>query len=141
MTTSPPILSGKTPVRIPLAMSSVGSQGSPVTTATDGIRFLHAFMNAELFSRASLDAMLTNWNRIFLPLRYGTGVMKFCLSPLMSLPGAPREFLGHSGSSGAVLFWAPAADLYICGTLNQMAKPSMPFRLLPRLAALASVPG
>ena len=71
-----------------------------VSTATDGIAFLEAFMTGRLFPSAYLDEMQQRWNRIFRPLEYGVGVMRFALpryfSPLRPAP----PMVGHSGASG-----------------------------------------
>jgi CubicO group peptidase (beta-lactamase class C family) len=77
---SPPAviyLKGK-PANVPLYLASNTSDGGIVSTASDGIRFLRGFFEGELFHRSSL-ARMTRWNRMFFPLRYGSGLMDFRL--------------------------------------------------------------
>ncbi len=129
-----PILWGTEPVRIPLAITSVNAHGGLVSTAQDGIVFLQAFLGGRLFDAAYLDEMRAEWNRIFFPLRYGMGLMRYSM---FAVGGGPKEYIGHSGSTGTVLFYAPDADLYISGSINQLKKRALVYQLMSRLGALA----
>jgi len=132
------MLIGNKPANIPLAMASFWADGGLVSTAADGIIFLQAFMGAELFAAKNLPDLQREWRRIFYPLQYGTGLMKFDLprfySPLRPIPA----MVGHSGASGTVLFYAPAPDLYVSGTVNQIRKRSLSYRLMTRIVAGAT---
>ncbi|WP_141880434.1 serine hydrolase domain-containing protein [Homoserinimonas aerilata] len=131
------IHNGPDAVRIPLTMASVRAQGSLVSTADDGIVFLRAFLGGELFDRGQLDEMTGEWRRIAFPLSYGLGLMRFSMPRLLSPGAAPREFFGHGGSTGSVLFHAPESGLFISGTVNQLKNKTLAYRLMARLAALA----
>ncbi|KAB2352346.1 serine hydrolase domain-containing protein [Actinomadura rudentiformis] len=127
------LLNGRAPLRIPNAIASVGPDGGLVSTAADGLRFLRAFIGGELFPATYLDQMTSTWNRIFSPVEYGVGIMRFAL-PRRYSPLAPAPpLIGHSGASGSVLFHAPDHDLYISGTVNQFRHRSLPYRLMLRL--------
>lgn len=123
----------QTPFAVPRAMGSFGPDGGLVSTAFDGLRFLRAFVAGELFPRAYLSEMTAEWNKIFRPLEYGLGIMRFALpryfSPLTPIP----EMVGHSGASGAVLFHVPEMNLYVSGTVNQVGKRSLSYQLMVRL--------
>ena len=41
--------------------------------------------------------------------------------------------IGHTGSNGAWLFHCPAADLYLCGTVDDLSAGAVPYRFVPRL--------
>ena len=41
--------------------------------------------------------------------------------------------VGHSGASGAVLYYVPELDLYVSGTVNQIKRRSLSHNLLARL--------
>ena len=41
--------------------------------------------------------------------------------------------VGHSGASGAVLYYVPELDLYVSGTVNQIKRRSLSHKLLARL--------
>jgi D-alanyl-D-alanine carboxypeptidase len=132
-----PMLYGHDPVQIPLAMSSVGPHGGLVSTAQDGVTFLRAFIGGELFDPRCLVEMQRDWNRIFFPLRYGVGLMRYSMPRILSPGPGPRDYIGHSGSSGTVLFYAPAADLYVSGNISQIKNRALVYQLVSRLGAIA----
>lgn len=127
------MLYGKQRVAIPRAMASVRADGGMVSTASDGLAFLEAFMAGRLFPRAYLDEMQSQWRAIFAPLQYGMGLMRFALPRYYTLFRTVPPMIGHSGASGAVLFYVPALDLYVSGTVNQIKKRSLSYNLLTRL--------
>jgi len=128
-----PMLYGRDPVRIPLAMMSVRADGGIVSTADDGLTFLEAFMTGRLFPANDLEEMQRTWRRIFFPLEYGVGIMRFALPSWMTGFRRVPPMIGHSGASGAVLFHVPDLDLYVSGTVNQIRKRSLSFELTTRL--------
>lgn len=127
------MLYDKKQVAIPKAMASVRADGGMVSTARDGLVFFDAFMTGRLFPRAYLDEMQRQWNAIFPPLQYGMGLMRFALPRYYTLFKVVPPMIGHSGASGAVLFYIPALDLYVSGTVNQIKKRSLSYNLLARL--------
>ena len=62
------------PLPIPMAMSSFGPDGGIVSTADESMIFLKAFFDETLFPKEYLDEM-KEWNKIFFPLQYGTGIL------------------------------------------------------------------
>jgi D-alanyl-D-alanine carboxypeptidase len=127
------MLYDKQRVAIPKAMASVRADGGMVSTASDGLTFLEAFMTGRLFPRAYLDEMQSQWRAIFAPLQYGMGLMRFALPRYYTLFKEVPPMIGHSGASGAVLYFIPALDLYVSGTVNQIKKRSLSYNLLTRL--------
>ncbi len=127
------MLYDKKRVAIPKAMASVRADGGIVSTASDGLTFLEAFMSGRLFPSAYLDEMQAQWNAIFTPLQYGMGLMRFALPRYYTLFKTVPPMIGHSGASGTVLFYVPALDLYVSGTVNQVKKRSLSYNLLTRL--------
>ncbi len=129
----PPEITGRQgALQIPQAMASFGPDGGVVSTAQEQVVFLRAFFTGTLFPAEYLDEM-SAWNRIFFPLQYGVGVMRFRLPRLMSPFSAPPDLRGHSGLSGSFAFYEPERDLYIAGTVNSVANPSAPYRFMLRL--------
>lgn len=128
------MLFGRERVRIPRAMASTGPDGGIVSTAADGITFLKAFMTGALFPREYLGEMQRTWNRVFFPLEYGVGIMRFALPRIFSPFHPTPPMIGHSGASGAVLYYAPKLDLYLSGTVNQAANRALSYQLMSRLA-------
>ena len=131
-------LHGTEPFRIPRAMASFGADGGAVSTALEARRFVEAFFGGELFPAVDLDRLTATWRRIFAPLRYGIGVMRYAapkpLAPIMRFP----PMIGHSGASGVVVFRAERGDLHLAGTVNQEQKRSLVYRLMSELAVIAS---
>jgi len=123
-------------VDIPLAMSSFAPDGGVVSTVAESLRFSRAFFGGELLTPDELALMMSRWNCLFFPLRYGYGLMRFQVPRWMSPFKAPPELVGHSGSTGSFAFHNPKRDLYVAGTLNQMDKPNRPFRLMTQVIAL-----
>ncbi|MEI8102851.1 MAG: serine hydrolase domain-containing protein [Chlorobium sp.] len=128
-----PMYFGKRAISIPRAMASVRADGGIVSTASDGIIFLQAFMTGKLFPASFLQEMQRTWNPIFPPLEYGVGLMRFLLPRYYTLFMEVPPMIGHSGASGALLFYVPTCDLYISGTVNQIKKRSLSYNLMVRL--------
>lgn len=120
------------PLHIPLAMTSFGPDGGIVSTAKETMIFLKAFFNGKLFPKEYLDE-LKIWNKIFFPLEYGIGLARFKLPRILSPFKPTPELIGHSGLSGAFAYYCPEKDLYITGTVNQIAKPSLSYKLMIKL--------
>ncbi len=114
---------------IPRAMASFGPDGGIVSTAGDSLRFLRAFFEGELFPIDRVPA-LCRFVPIFFPLEYGAGIARFRARWFMKPFGARPSFLGHSGLSGAFAFYCPNKELYLAGTVNQIRRPDLTFRLL-----------
>jgi len=131
--TTPVSLYYKThPLHIPLAMTSFGPDGGIVSTAKETMIFLRAFFNGQFFPREYLRELFI-WNKIFFPLEYGLGVARFKLPRIFSPFKPIPELIGHSGLSGAFAYYCPEKDLYLTGTVNQIAKPGLSYRLMIKL--------
>ncbi len=128
---------GPTRLRIPRAMASVRADGGMVSTLQDGLEFLDAFFGARLCAPSTLAELQRDWHRIFYPLEYGNGIMRFRMSPLMTGFRRVPAFIGHSGASGTVMFRAPELGLTVVGTVNQVTSRSMPYQLMVRTAIAA----
>lgn len=121
---------------IPLVLASERGAGGIVSTAADQVRFLQAFHAGELFNPANL-ARMQQWNRIFFPLEYGLGLMRYRLPRFLTPFGALPELIGHSGVTGSFSFSNPEAGLHIAGTFNQLDKPSRPYGFMSKVAKTA----
>lgn len=127
-----PIYNGSLRLDVPLALSSMAPDGGGVWTLADGLRFLRAFFAGALFDKSDL-ATMTTWNDLFFPVQYGYGLMRYKLPRWMNLFRETPEFIGHSGSSGAMAFYAPKEDIYLVGSFNQLDAPQRPFQFMPRV--------
>jgi D-alanyl-D-alanine carboxypeptidase len=132
------VLHGRTPLLRPKSIASFPYEGAMVSTQADQVRFLRAFMAGEMFPAPYLLEMQARWNPIFsrlLPIDYGVGLMRY-RTPRWQSPVTPvPDLIGHAGAFGTVLFHAPERDLYVSGTVNQMAPRSLPYPLMLRLVS------
>ena len=111
---------------VPLILSSMGPDGGIVADTDDLMTFLRAFMEGRLFQPENLPA-LRQWRRLYFPLHYGGGLMRFRLPGWMTLWRPSPELIGHSGASGSFAYHAPETDVFIVGTFNQTDAPRRPF--------------
>ncbi len=131
------IRNGTDDLHLPLLLASVDGQGGVVSTLRDGVTFLRAFFDGRLFDAELLNEILTDWHRIFRPLEYGTGVMRFRLPP--ALTGFRSfSFEGHSGASGVVWYRDARSGVIVVGTVNQLKQRQLPYQLMIRTAAVAA---
>jgi len=128
-----PMYHGDLRLQIPQAMASFGADGGMVSTTADCLRFLKAFFNGEIFSPGWIETA-RDWRRIFFPLQYGIGMMRFQLPRVFTLFRRVPEMIGHSGASGTVLFFSPELDLYVCAAVNQTKYRDLPYRILVEVA-------
>lgn len=120
------------PLDIPLAMSSFGPDGGMVSTSDELLQFLYHFFNGTFFEKSTLKELQV-WNRIFFPMKSGVGIHQFKLPRFFDPLGIMPELIGHSGLSGALAYYSPQHDLYIAGTVNQVAYPDTSFKLMTKL--------
>lgn len=125
------------PVHIPLSISSERAAGGIVATAAESLRFLRAYFGGELFAQQHLARMF-RWNRMFFPIQYGYGLMRFQLPRVMTPLRSSPALIGHSGSSGSFAFLAPEQQLFMAGSFNQVDNPARPFAFMLKIAALAN---
>jgi len=132
-----PMRYGRRTLRIPLAMSSVQSDGGIVSTLADMQTLLRALLGGGFIPAATLAEMTETWRRVFFPLRYGTGIMRFALPAAYTGFRKVPPMIGHSGASGTVVYACPERDLWIVGTVNQTRERSLPYKILVQIALAA----
>jgi len=121
---------------IPKAMTSFGPDGGMVSTTEDMLVFTEAFFTGRLFPVQYIKEMQV-WNNIFTPMQSGVGIHLFKLPWLFNPTGAIPEIIGHSGLSGALAYYSPKHNLYIAGTVNQVAYPQISFKVAIKLMQIA----
>jgi CubicO group peptidase (beta-lactamase class C family) len=129
---------GDRTVELPEFLALHTAEGGLVSTASESLSFIRAFFEGRLFDLSLLES--ERYRRIFFPMQYGFGTMRFTLPRIFSPFRPAAELLGHSGSTGSFAFRDPARDLYYAGTLNQAASPGRPFRLMLRIGRLMGKP-
>ena len=121
------------PLQMDRTMRSFGPDGGLVSTVQDSLKFLRSLMQGQLFkSPTTLDRM-KRWRKLFFPIQYGLGLMRFRLPRVLSPFGPAPELIGHSGASSSFLYHHEGTGLYLAGTLNQIDKRGRPFRLMLKL--------
>ncbi|MCG8330332.1 MAG: beta-lactamase family protein [Chitinophagales bacterium] len=123
-------------LHIPKAMTSFGPDGGIVSTSSDMLIFIEAFFSGQLFPKDYIEG-LKQWNKIFFPIRSGIGIHKIKLPWIFNPTGSFPELIGHSGLSGALAYHSPKKDLYIAGTVNQVAHPDISFKTMIKLVQKA----
>jgi D-alanyl-D-alanine carboxypeptidase len=119
-------------LNIPLAMASFKSDGGMVSNTKDLMTFTEAFFKGQLFPYKYLSELQV-WNNIFFPMQSGIGIHRFKLPWIFNPTGAVPELIGHSGLSGTLAFYSPKYDLFIVGTVNQIAYPDISFKTAIKL--------
>lgn len=126
------------PLHLDQALRSSGPDGGMVSTIEDGLKFLKNFMEGKLFTHPSTLERMKKWVKIFFPLQYGLGLMRYKLPRFFSPFSETPELIGHSGSTSSFLFHSDLGQLLVCGTLNQIENQSRPFRLMHNVINLVS---
>jgi D-alanyl-D-alanine carboxypeptidase len=114
------------------------ADGGIISTLADQVRFLTAVVRGEVFDDpATWPRMQQRFHRIFFPIDYGLGVMRYApprwMSPLYPIP----PVVGHTGSTATWLFHCPDLGIVTAGTFD-VAQPSLPFRFLPQVLRAVS---
>ena len=119
-------------LNIPKAMTSFGADGGMVSTSSDMLIFIEAFFTGKIFPKEYINE-LQEWNNIFFPMKSGIGIHLFKLPWIFNPTGAVPYFIGHSGLSGALAYYCPKENIYVVGTVNQVANPDISFRTMIKL--------
>jgi CubicO group peptidase (beta-lactamase class C family) len=116
-------------------MTSFGSDGGIVSTSAEMLIFIEGFFKGDLFPSEYINEMQV-WNRIFFPMRSGIGLHLFKLPWFFNPTGAVPSFIGHSGLSGALAYFSPKNNIYVAGTVNQIAHPDISFKTMIKLTQI-----
>jgi len=119
-------------LNIPQAMTSFWADGGMVSTSTDMLIFIEAFFSGKLFPKEYINE-LQEWNKIFFPMKSGIGIHLFKLPWIFNPTGAVPYFIGHSGLSGALAYYSPKENIFVVGTVNQVAHPDISFKTMIKL--------
>lgn len=133
-----PIKGGKTPgiyfkdefIKSPNLLMSNPASGGLVSTPKDIMKFLKAFFNGNLFDK-ELFKTLSDYKKLqaaFGPIYYGGGYMQ--------IPLETGQLLGHSGITGSFAFYKPETDIFIVGSIYQLADQVLPIRFLTKISSI-----
>jgi D-alanyl-D-alanine carboxypeptidase len=115
------------------ALTFQKADGGIISTVADQLRFMRALAAGDLFADVdTFRRMAARTNRIFFPVDYGLGVMRYAparwMSPLFPIP----PIVGHTGSTATWAFHCPDLRIVLAGTFD-VAQPPLPFRFLPHV--------
>ena len=99
------------------SLSADWAGGGIVSTAKDLVTFQQALFGGKIISKNTLQEM-QNWIDETHGMKYGFGLRKIAVKELFPTL-ADLTLIGHSGLSGAFMFYCPELDIYLAGTLNQ----------------------
>lgn len=116
------------------------ADGGIVSTLHDQVRFMTALVTDEFFTDAGTwPRMQHRLARVFFPIDYGLGVMRYApprwMSPMFAVP----PVVGHTGSTATWLFHCPELEIVTAGTFD-VAQPPLPFRFLPHVLRAVPTP-
>ena len=120
----------------PKLLMSLRGGGNAITTARELMIFIKAFFNGHFFPKNLFEklSVYRKLQRTMTIISYGGGYMQVPLGSIFTLFMGKGELIGHSGSTGSFAFYYPHKDLYFVGDINQMANPTLPIRLVLKLA-------
>lgn len=121
------------PLDLGRALASERGAGGIVSTLDDQLRFSAAYHQGLLFDPEH-NVEMRRWNRIFFPVDYGYGVMRYRLPRWMTGFRPLPELIGHSGATNSFTFSVPELGCHIAGTLNELDNPARSFKLLMKVA-------
>jgi D-alanyl-D-alanine carboxypeptidase len=122
------------------ALTHQKADGGIVSNVTDQLSFMRALVSGDVFADpGTWRRMQKRFNRVFFPVDYGLGVMRYAPPRWMSPGFAVPPLIGHTGSTATWLFHCPDLEIVLAGAFD-VARPPLPFRFLPRvLRAVARV--
>ncbi|PXW72795.1 CubicO group peptidase (beta-lactamase class C family) [Loktanella sp. PT4BL] len=132
-----PLHHHNTLLTIPRILASMAPDGGIISTLDEMLLFLRAYMQNRLFKPENAT-QARQWNRLFLPVQYGYGLMRIKLPRWMTLFRATPELIGHSGASGSFAYYAPEQDIYLIGSFNQTDAPQRPIGFMLQVLRLVA---
>lgn len=98
--------------------SALASSGL-ISNLDDTMKFIEGFFNGKLFDKKHIKDI--DFKPIqFRPIKYGRGIMKVRMSPILCPLYDKPTIYGHSGSSGSFAYYLKKRNIFIVGTLNQV---------------------
>jgi D-alanyl-D-alanine carboxypeptidase len=113
------------------------ADGGIISTADEMIIFLKALNKGRILHKETVK-MMHDWQKLYFPLEYGYGTMRFKLPRLLSKLTGITPLWGHSGSTGSFLYYSEEQDLYMAGTVDQADSKIGPFSLMQKTMKAAA---
>ncbi|MCP1309811.1 serine hydrolase domain-containing protein [Paenibacillus tyrfis] len=109
--------------------------GGIVSASEDLLTFVKALANHELLRKDSFESMKV-WSKFAIGIDYGYGLVSFRTVPLVM----PKKYnmWGNFGSTGSFMFYHPASELYLIGSLNRFGSYGKAIRLMLKCIDIAA---
>lgn len=114
------------------SLSILYAGGGVVSTTGDLLKFMKALVNYQILKKETIEKMKNDWGKFFLGIDYGYGLMNIKTVPVL-MP-AKYNCWGNAGSTGSFMFYHPATDAYLIGTLNHFGYGQKGIRLMLQIA-------
>jgi CubicO group peptidase (beta-lactamase class C family) len=108
-----------------VSLSADWAGGGLYATADDLNRYLHAFVDDQIFAQSSTRTEMLRWTEAMQGVDYGLGVLRFRFADMNEEDTSAAdlgEVWGHQGASSAFMYYWPERQVYLIGTLNQMRR-------------------
>lgn len=124
------MLNNKTPIDIPLFLSSINSSAGIMTNVDDLNTFIRGYLEGKLFSTKIMEC---NFNKMSYPINYGTGIMKYSIPRLLSMFRYVPDLYGYNGYNGSFAFYSPEDKIFISGTINQINNNMLIYKVINKI--------
>ncbi|MFH1195663.1 MAG: serine hydrolase domain-containing protein [bacterium] len=102
------------------SMTADWAGGGLVSNMEDMNKFIRALFNGKIFNNKNTLNEMQRWLNINKTMNYGLGLAMDNLDNEEE-NGITGELIGHTGASGAFMFYWKEKEISICGTINQVA--------------------
>lgn len=106
------------------------ASGGVVSTGDDLLKFMKALTFEQLIKKETFQDMINQKVTYGIGKDYGYGIMQF--RPVPFLMPKIYQMWGHTGSTGAVMFYHPAFDTYFIGNFNDFSYEKKGVRFILR---------
>lgn len=93
---------------------------------------MKALVHYQILKKKTIEIMKNDCGKFFLGIDYGYGLMNIKTVPVL-MPVKYNSW-GNAGSTGSIMFYHPATDAYIIGTMNQFGYGQKGIRLMLQIA-------
>lgn len=121
------LYAGQTAITDYKSISMEYAGGALISTSDNLLTFMKALTSCKLISEDSFQRMQV-WRKFRPGVDYGYGIVRFRTVPIF-LP-AKYNVWGAWGYSGTFMFYHPALDAYLIGSLNQLRSTAKAVRIM-----------
>ncbi|SYX81832.1 serine hydrolase domain-containing protein [Paenibacillus alvei] len=121
------LYAGQTAITDYKSISMEYAGGALISTSENLLTFMKALTSGKLIAKDSFQRMQV-WTKFRPGIDYGYGIVRFRTVPIL-FPARYNAW-GAWGYSGTVMFYHPALDAYLIGSLNQLQSTAKAVRIM-----------